>query len=136
MAVVFDSASICLSSKILTDRKEFIMPQSKLVALIYAFSSKAKAGQAYDAIRNCIHTHECSLCAYRYWTNCSEEQDHWQVLVTGEEVTFTFKEHMTQVLIQFGGKATTLPPEMLEVFYQRHRVKMAKKQGWQEQSYE
>ena len=112
------------------------MSQSKLVALIYAFHTKAKAGQAYDAIRNCIYTHECSLCAYRYWTNLPEEQGAWQVLVTGEEATFTLKEHMTHVLIQFGGRATTLPSEMLDVFYQRHRVKMAKKQGWQEQSYE
>ena len=85
------------------------MSQSKLVALIYAFHTKAKAGQAYDAIRNCIYTHECSLCAYRYWTNLPEEQGAWQVLVTGEEATFTLKEHMTHVLIQFGGRATTLP---------------------------
>lgn len=112
------------------------MSQSTLVALIYAFSSKAKAGQAYDAIRNCIYTHTCPLCAYRYWTNFSPEQDPWHVLVTGEEATFALKEQMIQVLTQFGGKVATLPPEMLEVFYQRHHANMAKKQGWQEQSYE
>src|SRR5260370_16039085 len=104
----------------------------EIYALIYAFPSQMKAGYAYDAIRNIIHTQACELSAYRLIVN-----DVWHVLVVGHTPSIVLATPLKSALNLFKGKETTMPTDVVEQFYLRHFQKtLGEGAIWNEQSYD